>query len=152
MPSLGQYVQLAPAALAPLAYDVVVNPDAPDDRIDRKLVNIAGNSIGGRIGYALGGMSGNPYIRAAATAAGALGGGFLSDRIANLVDASGGKVEAIDLLNASLVPNSTAEPNPLAMQAVYKERIRQARMQQKEMERQKMLQYQAEMSRRQVYG
>lgn len=117
--------------------------NAGDDRFDRQLVRLGGNLAGGATGYALGAMSGSPYVRAAATTIGALGGGYISDRVADMVDPTQGRISATELLNAHL------ENDPIAQQAMYQEKIRQARLMEKEMQRQRMLQYQAQMAQEQ---
>ena len=119
--------------------------NAGDDRLDRQLVRAGGNLAGGAAGYMLGSMGNNPnpYVRAAATAVGALGGGYISDRVADMVDPTQGRISPTELLNAHL------ENDPIAQQAMYQEKIRQARLMQREQQRQQMLQYQAQMAQQQ---
>lgn len=113
-----------------------------NERPDRTAVNTAGNIIGG-IGsqYIANSIPGgnNPYARAAITAAGILGGGYISDRIADLVDPTQGKISPTVLLNAHL------EDNPMGQEAMYLEKIRQARLMKREMEKQQMLEYRKQM-------
>lgn len=128
------------AGLTYLANDVTAGDGEGQGRT---LANTAGNLGGGYAGYALGRMSGNPYVQAASTVAGALGGGYISDRVADIFDSTGGRISPTELLNAHL------ENDPIAQQAMYQEKIRQARLMEKEMQRQRMLQYQAQMAQQQ---
>ena len=110
------------------------------ERLDRTLVNTAGNLGGAYAGYKLAG-GGIPGIIGGAI--GTLGGGYISDRVADIFDSTGGRVSPTELLNAHL------ENDPIAQQAMYQEKIRQARLMEKEMQRQRMLQYQAQMAQQQ---
>jgi hypothetical protein len=94
-----------------------------EDRLDRKVGNIVGNVIGGVIGA----KSGN-------SGAGALAGGWVSDRILDVFDDNDGKnaKPATQLLNQHL------SKDPIMQIAMYEEQLRQSRLQQKEMERQMM--------------
>lgn len=96
-----------------------------DDRWDRKAVNLTGNAIGAAIGNRFG---------APGRALGAIAGGWLSDRVADVFDDNDGKnaKPATQLLNQHL------SKDPIMQIAMYEEQLRQARLQQKEMERQMM--------------
>jgi uncharacterized protein YcfJ len=129
--------------------------DRFDEKWERTAANTAGNLAGGLAGYrAFGG--GIPGVVAGTV--GALGGGWLSDRVSNVFDADmglrygqrvlngevpAGTITARELLNAHL------QTDPIAQQAMYQEKIRQARLMEKEMQRQRMLQYQAQMAQQQ---
>ena len=133
------------AAVPAVAYGANALASGGDERWDRTAVNTVGNLGGGAAGYALGNMGNNPnpYVRAAATVAGALGGGYISDRVADMVDPTQGRISPTELLNAHL------ENDPIAQQAMYQEKIRQARLMQREQQRQQMLNYQAQMAQQQ---
>lgn len=96
-----------------------------DDRWDRKAVNLTGNAIGAAIGNRFG-----PGGRTL----GALAGGWLSDRVADVFDDNDGKnaKPATQLLNQHL------SKDPIMQIAMYEEQLRQSRLQQKEMEKQMM--------------
>lgn len=111
-----------------------------DERWDRTAINTAGNLGGAYGGYKIAG-GGIPGIIGGAI--GALGGGYISDRVADIFDSTGGRISPTELLNAHL------ENDPIAQQAMYQEKIRQARLMEKEMQRQRMLQYQAQMAQQQ---
>ena len=130
------------AGLTYLANDVTAGDGEGQGRT---LANTAGNLGGGYAGYALGGMSGNPYVQAASTVAGALGGGYISDR---LVDTFAPR-EQLRRISPTELLNVHLENDPIAQQAMYQEKIRQARLMEKEMLRQRMLQYQAQMAQQQ---
>ena len=99
-----------------------------DDRWDRKAVNLTGNAIGAAIGNRFGG---------AGRALGAIGGGWLSDRVADIFDDNDGKNAKPTALPVSLL-NQHLSKDPIMQIAIYEEQLRQARLQQKEMERQLM--------------
>jgi hypothetical protein len=101
---------------------LVIDAFNDEDRLDRKVGNIIGNVIGGVISS----KSGN-------SGAGALAGGWVSDRILDVFDNTDGKnAKPTALLNQHL------SKDPIMQIAIYEEQLRQARLQQKEMERQKM--------------
>ena len=140
---LGEYVG---STSFPMGSVVGLAADAFNDKdtIGRKAINIAGNTVGGISGRYLANLAGgNPYLKGAATVAGMLGGGYISDRVADIFDSTGGRISPTELLNAHL------ENDPIAQQAMYQEKIRQARLMEKEMQRQRMLQYQAQMAQQQ---
>lgn len=114
--------------------------DGDNERWDRTAINTVGNLAGA---HTLGRMSSNPYVRTGATVLGALGGGYASDRLADMVDPTQGTVAPEELIEVHL------QQDPIGQQAYYQEQIRQARLMQKEIERQKMLQYQAQMAQQQ---
>lgn len=139
-----------------------------DEKWERTALNTAGNLTGLAPGAAagfIGGASINPKLAIPGAViggvAGALGGGWASDRIGNMLDVDMGltqegyrqrvlngevpmnRVSPTELLNAHL------ENDPIAQQAMYQEKIRQARLMEKEMQRQRMLQYQAQMAQQQ---
>lgn len=139
-----------------------------DERWDRTAINTAGNIIGAGSGALLGRAAGFPGMVAGAVGGGLLG-GYASDRIANMVDGSMGltpegyenkllamenavdrRLERIDEGQATVSPEELIayhlQSDPIAQQAYYQEQLRQARMQKKEMDRQRALQYQAQMA------
>lgn len=139
------------AAVPAAVYGANALASGGDERWDRTAANTVGNLAGGYTGMALGGIAGarlggvrgiNPGA-VVGTIGGALGGGYISDRVADMVDPSQGRISATELLNAHL------ENDPIAQQAMYQEKIRQARLMQREMDRQKSLQYQAQMAQQQ---
>jgi hypothetical protein len=120
------------------------------ERRDRTLANTAGNLTGLAPGAAaglIGGAAINPALAipgaVIGSVAGALGGGYISDRVADMVDPSQGRISPTELLNTHL------ENDPIAQQAMYQEKIRQARLMQREQQRQQMLNYQAQMAQQQ---
>lgn len=133
--------QLAALGLASAgAYGANALASGGDERWDRTAVNTAGNLGGAYAGYKLAG-GGIPGVLAGTI--GALGGGYISDRVADMVDPTQGRISPTELLNVHL------ENDPIAQQAMYQEKIRQARLMEKEMQRQRMLQYQAQMAQQQ---
>ena len=134
---------LGGAGIAGLTYLVNDVTAGDGEGQGRTLANTAGNLVGGGIGYALGG--GDPFVRAATTALGALGGGYISDR---LVDTFAPREQLVKMSPTELL-NAHLENDPIAQQAMYQEKIRQARLMEKEMQRQRMLQYQAQMAQEQ---
>lgn len=137
--------------------------DRFDEKWERTAANTAGNLAGGLAGYrAFGG--GIPGVVAGTV--GALGGGWLSDRVSNVFDEDmglrygqrvlngelpAGTITARELLNAHL------QTDPIAQEAFYQEKIRQIRLMQQEeqrqqklieqeQERQKILDYKAQMA------
>ena len=139
-----------------------------DEKWERTLANTAGNLTGLAPGAAagfIGGAAINPGLAIPGAVvggvAGALGGGWASDRLGNMIDVDMGliqegyrqrvlngevpmkRISPTELLNAHL------ENDPIAQQAMYQEKIRQARLMEKEMQRQRMLQYQAQMAQQQ---
>ena len=140
--------------------------DRFDEKWERTAANTAGNLAGGLAGYRTFG-GGIPGVLAGTI--GALGGGWLSDRVSNVFDADMGltqegyrqrvlngevpmnRISPTELLNAHL------EKDPIAQQAMYQEKIRQIRLMQQEeqrqqrlieqeQERQKILNYKAQMA------
>lgn len=99
-----------------------------DDRWDRKAVNLTGNAIGAAIGNKFG---------AGGRALGAITGGWLSDRVADIFDDNDGKNPKPTTLPITLL-NQHLSKDPIMQIAMYEEQLRQARLQQKEMERQMM--------------
>lgn len=99
-----------------------------DDRWDRKAINLTGNAIGAAIGNKFG---------AGGRALGAIGGGWLSDRVADIFDDNDGKNAKPTTLPTALL-NQHLSKDPIMQIAIYEEQLRQARLQQKEMERQMM--------------
>jgi hypothetical protein len=99
-----------------------------DDRWDRKAVNLTGNAIGAAIGNRFG---------AGGRALGAITGGWLSDRVADIFDDNDGKNANPTTLPTTLL-NQHLSKDPIMQIAMYEEQLRQARLQQKEMERQMM--------------
>lgn len=122
------------------AYGANALASGGDERWDRTAVNTAGNLVGGAAAYRTFG-GGIPGFLAGTI--GALGGGYISDRVADMVDPTQGRISPTELLNTHL------ENDPIAQQAMYQEKIRQARLMEKEMQRQRMLQYQAQMAQQQ---
>lgn len=121
-----------------------------DEKPERTALNTAGNLAGlapGATAGFIGGHAINPKLAIPGAvvggAIGALGGGYISDRVADVFDSTGGRISPTELLNAHL------ENDPIAQQAMYQEKIRQARLMEKEMQRQRMLQYQAQMAQQQ---
>lgn len=103
-----------------------------DDRLDRKGINLAGNAIGAAIGSRYG---------PAGKAIGAMAGGWMSDRIANIFDENDGRNSNDndnDNSNANEMLNTHLSKDPAMQIAIYQEQLRQARFRQKEMERQIM--------------
>jgi uncharacterized protein YcfJ len=131
-------IELAAMGLIPAGvYGANALASNGDERWDRTAVNTVGNLAGGLSGYrAFGG--GIPGVLAGTI--GALGGGYISDRLADLIDPTNGKVSATALLNSHL------ENDPMAQEAMYQEKIRQVRLMQQEQERQKILNYKAQMA------
>jgi len=131
-------IELAAMGLIPAGvYGANALASDGDERWDRTAVNTVGNLAGGLSGYrAFGG--GIPGVLAGTI--GALGGGYISDRLADLIDPTNGKVSATALLNSHL------ENDPMAQEAMYQEKIRQVRLMQQEQERQKILNYKAQMA------
>lgn len=101
-----------------------------DDRLDRKGINLAGNAIGAAIGSKYG---------PAGKAIGAMAGGWMSDRIANIFDEDDGR-NSNDNTNSNTneMLNTHLSKDPAMQIAIYQEQLRQARLRQKEMERQIM--------------
>jgi hypothetical protein len=131
-------IELAAMGLIPAGvYGANALASNGDERWDRTAVNTVGNLAGGLSGYRAfgGGIPG-----ALAGTIGALGGGYISDRLADLIDPTNGKVSATALLNSHL------ENDPMAQEAMYQEKIRQVRLMQQEQERQKILNYKAQMA------
>lgn len=139
-----------------------------DERWDRTAINTAGNIVGAGSGAMLGSVAGLPGMVAGAIGGGLLG-GWGSDRVANMVDRSMGltpegyenkllamedaidrRLERVNGGQATVSPQELIayhlQSDPIAQQAYYQEQLRQARMQKKEMDRQRALQYQAQMS------
>lgn len=117
-----------------------------DERWDRTAINTAGNIIGAGSGALLGSVAGFPGVVAGAVGGGLLG-GYGSDRIANMVDESMGLTpEGQATVSPEELIAYHLQSDPIAQQAYYQEQLRQARMQKKEMDRQRALQYQAQMA------
>lgn len=116
-----------------------------DERWDRTAINTAGNIGGALSGALIGSVAGLPGM-----AAGAIGGGLVggwgSDRIANMVDPTQGQVPLEQQISPQELIAYHLQSDPIAQQAYYQEQLRQARMQKKEMDRQRALQYRAQMS------
>lgn len=109
---------------------LVIDAFNDEDRLDRKVGNIIGNVIGGVISS----KSGN-------SGAGALAGGWVSDRILDVFDNTDGKNAKPTTLPTTLstaLLNQHLSKDPIMQIAIYEEQLRQARLQQKEMERQMM--------------
>lgn len=128
------------AAVPAAVYGANALASGGDERWDRTAVNTAGNLGGAYAGYKLAG-GGIPGIIAGTI--GALGGGYISDRVADMVDPTQGRISPTELLNTHL------ENDPIAQQAMYQEKIRQARLMQREQQRQQMLNYQAQLAQQQ---
>ena len=138
------------AALAALgtagAYGANALLGGEDERWDRTAINTAGNIVGAGPGALLGSVAGFPGVVAGAVGGGLLG-GYASDRIANMVDGSMGLTpEGQEAVSPEELIAYHLQSDPIAQQAYYQEQLRQARMQKKEMDRQRALQYQAQMA------
>ena len=159
---LGEYIA---SDSVPMGATTLLMADAFNDQdtISRKAVNIAGNAAGGIGGRYLANLAGgNPYLKGAATVAGMLGGGYISDRVGDMFDPAQGLTpdaylnklrDGTDFSHSRISPtellNTHLENDPIAQQAMYQEKIRQARLMQREQQRQQMLNYQAQMAQQQ---